>query len=171
MLGKFELWGSEQLQILAGLSTFCWWWAGSCQLLSRLFLLLCVEAGQQLRWEKRKLCSVVVLCPRTHVTDNCMWMKQPKVCQLTAGCSVWLLVVVWLCCHSLFRDWSQGEWLLTGFFSVPTGHPCPSVINPTLAWLAGAYSKAWWRQGVVAVERGHWGIGYVSRSAGVLWTG
>lgn len=99
-----------------------------------------------------------------------VWMKQPKVCQLTAGCSAWLLAVMWLCCQSLFRGWSQGQWLLTVFFSVPTGHPCPSIIKPPLARLAGAYSKAWWKQGVV-VECGHWGTGCVSRSAGGLWTG
>lgn len=171
MLGKFELWGSEQLQILAGLSTLCWWWADSCQLLHSLFLLLCVEAGQQLRWGKRRLCSVVVLCPRTHVTDIFVWIEQPKVCQLSDGCSVWLLVVVWLCCHSLFRGWSQAQWLLAGFFSVSTRHPCPSIIKPTLTWLVGAYSKAWWKQGLVVGQRGHWGIGCVSRSAGGLSTG
>lgn len=131
----------------------------SSQLLSSLFLLLCVWG----RTGKRKLCSVV--------TDNCVWMKQAEVCQLTDGCSVGLLFVVWLCCHSLLRGWSQGQWLFTEFFSVPTGHPCPSIIKPTLAWLAGAYCKAWWKWGVAVVECGHRGIGCFSRSAGGLWTG
>lgn len=135
----------------------------SSQLLSSLVLLLCVEAGQQLRWGKRKLCTVVVQGLVWQITV-CEWNSLRSASSLMGarwGCCLWCGCAVTACSDVGHRV--NDFWL--GFFSVPTGHPCPSIVKPTLAWLAGAYSKAWWKRGVVVVELGHWGIGCVCKWA------
>ena len=72
--------------------------AGSCQFLGSLILLLRVEAGQWLRWGKRKLCNVALLCPRTSVTDNCEWNSLRFVSsQVGTQCGRWLWCG-WLLC-------------------------------------------------------------------------